>query len=227
MGQFTRASNEFGDFLRGEAARIDCCVGHGFVGDAGLRHQLGQDGARGTQAHGAWGAQVFSARYCGKVGGQLDDYRAARSCLMNCRGRGGVEGLGGAERDNALVASEQAEGLVTRGLGQARVTSHDEGAHVGTQAFLDGVINLEQGQARGLGEQSTDRGFTRAGHSDEDDEAHTPIPMERAGSASSEGSTGWVPGFAMPSRRTKRKTPRRTFLSESMMCVSSSRDVPE
>jgi len=132
-----------------------------------------------------------------------------------------------------LVLAELSAGTLplgsrsTRGLGQARVTSHDEGAHVGTQAFLDGVINLKQGQARSLGEQSTDRGFTRAGHSDEDDEAHTPIPMERAGSASSEGSTGWVPGFAMPSRRTKRKTPRRTFLSESMMCVSSSRDVPE
>ena len=42
---------------------------------------------------------------------------------------------------------------------------------MGTQAFLDGVINLEQGQARSLGEQSTDRGFARAGHSDEDDEA--------------------------------------------------------
>ena len=37
-GQFTRASHLIGDFLRGEDARIHCCVGHGLIGDTSLPH---------------------------------------------------------------------------------------------------------------------------------------------------------------------------------------------
>ena len=126
-----------------------------------------------------------------------------------------VAGSSGAEAPS--VEAEQALGFFARCGPQARIASDHEGTHGCAQARLDGFVDFIQRKFVAKRKLASNGGFAAARDSDQDDEAHARMPICEAGAASSCGSTETVPGFAMPSRRTKRRIPRRTFLSESMM----------